>query len=105
MDEKCRSYLALALGEELEAAAREARDLCPRDTGRLRASIEASVYPYAQGVKGELRARTPYAAAVEMGGGKRAPQPFLYPAYKMHAQQIRLSIARALMRAIEEELT
>ena len=61
----------------VERAAREVRDdarsFVPVETGRLRGSIRAE----AEGLTARVVADCEYAAAVEFGTGRTAPQPFM----------------------------
>ena len=59
----------LAAAERCEVAKARA----PVDTGRLRESIRAE----AEGLTARVVADCPYAAAVELGTSRSAPQPFM----------------------------
>ena len=67
----------LAAGDAREAAA----GMAPVDTGRLRASIGATV----SGASAEVTANCEYAAAVELGGRGRPSRPFMLPAAQASA--------------------
>ena len=72
----CRAAAEEAVRRAAESARDAAAGMAPVDTGRLRASIEAS----AAGLSGEVSAGCEYAAAVELGSRKRPARPFLLPA-------------------------
>ncbi|HUT74996.1 MAG TPA: HK97 gp10 family phage protein [Armatimonadota bacterium] len=77
-----RAAVEDALLECAEAIAEEARADCPVRSGRLRASIGVEVCraPEDGIIEARVSASAPYAAAVELGLGKVAPRPFLFPA-------------------------
>ena len=60
---------------------RDAKKLCPVDTGRLRGSITHEI----QGTTGRVGTNVEYARAVELGTEKQSPQPYLRPA--LHANE------------------
>lgn len=60
-----------------DAIARDAQTIAPVDTGRLRASIEASL---PEGKTVRVHARANYAGYVELGTRHMAAQPYLSPA-------------------------
>ena len=66
--------------EEIHA---EAVQLCPVDAGQLRSSLHMRVAEGPSGAQGEVVADVPYAAFVELGTYKSAPQPYLYPAFAL----------------------
>ena len=57
-----------------------ATELCPVDTGRLRASIHHVLGVDAEGVYADVGSNVEYAAYVELGTRNMDPQPFLRPA-------------------------
>ena len=61
----------------------EAVDLCPVDAGQLRNSLHVRMEESPSGAQGEVVADVPYAAFVELGTYKSAPQPYLYPAFAL----------------------
>lgn len=67
---------------------RDAKKLCPVDTGRLRSSITHEV----EGTTGRVGSNVEYARAVEMGSEdpefNRAPQPYLRPALHKNEKAI-----------------
>jgi len=67
---------------------RDAKILCPVDTGRLRSSITHEV----EGTTGRVGSNVEYARAVELGSEdpayKRAPQPYLRPALHKNEKKI-----------------
>jgi len=68
---------------------RDAKILCPVDTGRLRSSITHEI----EGTAGRVGSNVEYARAVEMGSEdsnfNRAPQPYLRPALHKNEKAIR----------------
>jgi len=68
---------------------RDAKKLCPVDTGRLRSSITHEI----EGTTGKVGSNVEYAKAVEIGSEdpefKRAPQPYLRPALHKNEKAIR----------------
>jgi len=67
---------------------RDAKILCPVDTGRLRSSITHEV----KGTTGRVGSNVEYARAVELGSEdpayNRAPQPYLRPALHKNEKKI-----------------
>ena len=67
---------------------RDAKILCPVDTGRLRSSITHEI----EGTTGRVGSNVEYCRAVELGSEdpqyKRAPQPFLRPALHKNEKKI-----------------
>ena len=84
--------MAAVMAAAGEAAAQEARAMCPVDTGRLRSSIGVS----AGDGEAVVYANTDYAAYVEFGTSKMAPQPFMVPAAINAAGKIAEAAAAAL---------
>lgn len=108
--------LARSIAQSAEEVARLARQLAPRDSGDLIASIVAEVNPDAVGPSARVTAgngKAYYARWVEFGtaphpqGGSRPgtmhpgnrPQPFLFPAYRLLKRRTKGRIARALGKA------
>ena len=98
--------LARAAGEGmrqgLEQAAMDAREACPSVSGTLRASIEVKTIQRGTEAAGELRARAPYAASVELGTAKKRAQPFLYPAYKANEKRMLDAMRSRIRQAMVE---
>lgn len=69
-----------AAGIECQATAKQ---LCPVDTGRLRASIQ---YAKTDDASCQVGTDVEYAEFVELGTYKMAAQPFLFPAFRLAAQ-------------------
>lgn len=65
----------------LEQVRTEAENLCPVDAGDLKASLRVRME--GEGTSGQVVADVPYAAYVELGTFRSAPQPFLYPAFAL----------------------
>lgn len=57
---------------------REAKNLCPVDTGRLRASIHPEFS--ADGLDAQVVTNVEYSQYVELGTSRQPAQPFLFPA-------------------------
>jgi HK97 gp10 family phage protein len=65
--------------EGLENIKRDAKSMCPVDTGALRDSID---YTYdSSNFTGDVYASQPYALYVELGTRYMAPQPYMHPAF------------------------
>jgi len=64
---------------------RDAKKLCPVDTGRLRSSISHEI----EGTTGRVGSNVEYARAVELGTEKQSPQPYLRPALHKNEKAIR----------------
>ena len=86
--ENIAQRIAGGMGEIIAAGAQTvcdgAKSLCPVDTGTLRDSISMS----ASGSSAVVSANTDYAAYVEFGTSKMAPQPYLVPALVSSADAI-----------------
>ena len=63
---------------------RDAKKLCPVDTGRLRSSITHEI----QGTTGRVGSNVEYSRAVELGTEKQSPQPYLRPALHKNEKRI-----------------
>lgn len=66
----------------------EAKELCPVDTGRLRASIASRVEIEDAKIVGIIGTNVEYAPDVEFGTYKQPAQPFLYPALEGKKREI-----------------
>ncbi len=84
--------LAEAVRAGAETVRSGAAEMCPVDTGALRDSITAE----SDGNSAVVSANTDYAAFVEFGTSKMAPQPYLVPALIENSQAVLSSIAGAL---------
>lgn len=73
---------------------REARQLCPVDTGRLRASIRPRFYK--EGLAADVYTDVDYAPFVEFGTSRMGAQPFLFPAFEMVRPRYLAELAAAL---------
>lgn len=69
--------------DALDEICAEAVNLCPVDAGQLRSSLHVRMGESPSGAQGEVVADVPYAAFVELGTYKSAPQPYLYPAFAL----------------------
>lgn len=69
----------LGVAQAAEEAAEEACRRAPVDTGRLKSGIRAR----SEGLTASVSADCDYAAAVELGTSRRAPQPFMQPAAEL----------------------
>ena len=63
---------------------RDAKKLCPVDTGRLRSSISHEI----EGMTGYVGSNVEYARAVELGTEKQSPQPYLRAALHKNEKKI-----------------
>lgn len=88
---------AQGMQEGLEAIAREARAICPRDTGALAASIGIRLNRADGQLSGEVFASASHAVPVEMGTQTQPARPFLYPAFKAGEQQIVQAVAKTIL--------
>jgi HK97 gp10 family phage protein len=77
----------------LDTAA-QARELTPVDTGYLRASIATTTGTDGTSVFGEVTAGANYAAYVEHGTSRMAPQPFMSPAHEANAAKWLAALAQ-----------
>ncbi|HXG94147.1 MAG TPA: HK97-gp10 family putative phage morphogenesis protein [Blastocatellia bacterium] len=88
---EAQDRVAQVLGEGAVIAAAIARQLAPKRTGRLRASIAVEQ-------EGKMRfslvASAPYAAFVELGTEHQEPQPYLAPAVAAARREIERRLAR-----------
>lgn len=76
--------------EQMEA---DAKALAPVDSGRLRDSIRANL---SGRFAGNVTVGVDYAKWVELGSGRNAPQPFLYPAYHQNKAAFLANLKQAL---------
>lgn len=75
--------IAADLARRAAKVEREAKRLCPVDTGRLRASIGWSLANDIRGPLAVVGTDVEYAPFVEFGTSKMAAQPFLRPALRV----------------------
>ena len=71
----------------------DAKALAPVDSGRLRDSIHANL---SGRLAGNVTVGVDYAKWVELGSGRNAPQPFLYPSYHKNKVGFLASLKKAL---------
>lgn len=113
---------AEGMEQGLARVVREAKKLCPVDTGELIGSIRAEVNKDASAVTGTVGSSKEYAVYVEMGtgdkgresggngspvkasyrtkwGGMRA-RPYLWPAWKANREKVLASIRRAVLKGV-----
>ena len=102
---------------------RDAKLLCPVDTGRLRNSIQHKVEKYQGQIIGTVHTNVEYAPYIEFGTGQRgenaqvikpegisyrhdwigqSPVPFLYPALIQNQENIKKDIVNSIQKAIKE---
>lgn len=116
-----------ALQNGIDKAARrvkkDAKLLCPVDTGRLRNSIHHKTSNEAGKIEGVIFTNVEYAPYVELGTGQKgeraqidipegisyrhdlkgqSPVPFLFPALIQNENQIKKDVTNEVMKAIEE---
>jgi len=91
-----QAELQAAVAECAREVAEQARADCPVKSGRLRESIgsEVRIDEVTGVIEARVYADAPYAAAVELGSGRRAPRPFLFPALETQG----LDLPRRLSR-------
>lgn len=103
------------LDEVADKIVRDARELCPVDTGALQRSIRrdkqlVSLYPfiYTVGVTAGGDVKNPktgrevdYAAFVEFGTSRTPAQPFMGPAIEKNRGEIRRILSKKLLGALE----
>lgn len=90
--ERIRENIEEIIAAGAEGVAQSARDMCPVDTGKLQSSINVSV----NGSSADISADTDYAAYVEFGTSKAAPQPYLVPALLLNSESVLSAIAAGL---------
>lgn len=78
-----------AIGITAEAHAKE---ICPVDTGRLRASISHAV----DGDTAVIGTNVEYAAKVELGTSRQKAKPYLRPAATEHSEEYKELAMRAI---------
>ena len=102
------------LDEAADKIVKEARELCPVDTGALRKSIRKekelrSLYPftYTIGVAAGGHEKNPktgrevdYAAYVEFGTSRTPAQPFMGPAVDKNRAEIRRILSRKVLEVL-----
>ena len=92
-----------ALRRALEQTAKDAKKRCPVDSGELRDNIRVRIERSNKGVSGAVIATAPHAKAVELGTIRSRAQPFLYPAYRENASQIKNALCMQLRRTLKGE--
>lgn len=91
---------AAGLAEGVSAMADGARQLCPVDTGDLKASISARSQGAADGAEGAVTAGAAHAVYVELGTSRMAARPFLLPACQAERGALLAAVARAVRGVI-----
>lgn len=116
-----------ALQDGVDKAARrvkrDAKLLCPVDTGRLRNSIQHKTTKEEGKIEGTVFTNVEYAPYIEFGTGQKGertqiekpegisyrhdwkgqpPVPFLFPALIQNENQIKKDVSSVVMKAIEE---
>jgi HK97 gp10 family phage protein len=103
------------LDEVADKIVKDARELCPVDTGALQRSIRKekelrSLYPftYTIGVAAGGHVKNPktgrkvdYAAHVEFGTSRTPAQPFMGPAIEKNRAEIRRILSKKVLEALE----
>jgi HK97 gp10 family phage protein len=80
LNDSGRQKIAKALNKKGLRIVREAKQRCPVDTGRLRASITAELIRQGDKPRVLVGSNVSYAPHVEFGTENQAAQPFLRPA-------------------------
>ena len=84
------------LQKDIEKAAltleKDAKENCPVDTGRLRASITTEIGK----LEAEVGTNVEYAQSVEFGTSKQKAQPFMRPALDKAITQLNKDMAKTL---------
>ncbi len=75
-------------------------ELCPVQSGALKASIRAETFADGGGASGIVSAGAPYAAAVELGTWAQPPKPYLEPAFALHSGELAAELASAVRALI-----
>lgn len=75
-------FIAKELLRRALSVEREAKRLCPVDTGRLRSSISHDLASDSRGIYARIGSSVRYAAYVELGTRNARAQPYLRPALK-----------------------
>lgn len=73
---------------------RQAKEDCPVDTGRLRASINSRVETENNDIVGIVGTVVEYAPFVEFGTSKMSAKPFLFPALEMKKGEVEEALRR-----------
>lgn len=81
---KAKIGMKAALKKSCLMVERDAKQLCPVDTGRLRSSITNEI----EGEVGRVGTNVEYAKFVELGTNKMSPQPYLRPALHKNEKKI-----------------
>ena len=97
MPDLVQEELGKAVVELVLIVEAKAKELCPVDTGKLRASITPVIQSWAKAFVGT---NTSYAPYVEYGTRKTVAQPFLEPAFLEGQQQASKIFGKAIGRAI-----
>ena len=97
MPEMISEELGIAVRDLVLIVEAKAKELCPVDTGKLRASITPVIQSWAKAYVGT---NTHYAPYVEFGTKKSAAQPYLEPAFLEGKKQASKVFGKAISRAI-----
>jgi len=94
-----------------EAIKKDAKAMCPVDTGSLRSSIRRGAYAMPAMHTHSIRVtaggyitnpktkrKVDYASHVEFGTSRSRAQPFLRPAYEKHKKELLPAISRGMLR-------
>lgn len=77
-DDRVNRKIKTAVGKTAIGIQKEARTLCPVDTGSLRSSILTHFFP--DGLTAEVSPHMPYADYVELGTVRQKAKPYMSPA-------------------------
>lgn len=90
--QRIESNLSEIIAAGAEVVCSSAKSMCPVDTGTLQSSIGVST----EGNRATVSADADYAAYVEFGTSKMAPQPYLMPALLGNYDAILSEMASAI---------
>lgn len=82
---RLRPLVVTATAKATIDTASGARELAPVDTGNLRASITTETGADGTAIYGQVEAGANYAAYVEHGTSRMAPQPYMSPSFEKNS--------------------
>lgn len=81
--------LLTGMGKAVLVVERQAKEDCPVDTGRLRASLTSKVETSKDEIIGTVGTNVEYGAPVELGTPRRPATPYLFPALEKNKDKIK----------------